>query len=335
MFLQTFMPHPRFRPMPDIKEFTAIVPSDLAGRRLDQAMSSMFPDFSRSRLKQWILGGQALVDGSQRKPRDKVLGGETICVRAGPEKQQDDAPEDIDLDIVFEDASIIVVNKPVGLVVHPGAGNPRGTLMNALLHHRSGQADLPRAGIVHRLDKGTSGLMVVACTLKAHTDLVRQIERRDVHREYQAVCQGVLTAGGLVDQPIGRHPVDRLRMTVRADGKEARTHYRVVKRYRAHTHMLAKLETGRTHQIRVHMAHIRHPLLGDPVYGGRRKIPAGATEALKDMMATFRRQALHACRLGFVHPDSGESAEFRVPPPPDMRQLLDVLKADLKAGETA
>jgi len=318
--------------MSEIQEYIAVVPLDLAGRRLDQAMASMFPDFSRSRLKLWILGGQALVDGSRRKPRDKVIGGETICVRAEPEKQADAAPEDIDLDIVFEDASIIVLNKPAGLVVHPGAGNPRGTLMNALLHFRAGQADLPRAGIVHRLDKGTSGLMVVAGSLQAHTDLVRQIERRDVHREYQAVCQGVLTAGGLVDQPIGRHPVDRLRMSVREDGKEARTHYRVVKRYRAHTHMLAKLETGRTHQIRVHMAHIRHPLLGDPVYGGRRKIPAGATEALRDMMATFRRQALHASRLGFVHPESGESIEFRAPLPPDMHQLLDVLKADLKAG---
>ena len=318
--------------MSEIKQYSAVVPPELAGRRLDQALALLFPDFSRSRLKQWIVGGQVEVDGSQRKPRDKVIGGENIRVRAESEKQDNATPEEIDLDVVFEDESVIVLNKPAGLVVHPGAGNPRGTLMNALLHYRESQAELPRAGIVHRLDKSTSGLMIVACTLQAHTELVRQIERHDVHREYQAICQGVLTAGGVVDQPLGRHPVDRLRMTVRDDGKSARTHYRVVKRFRAHTHMLAKLETGRTHQIRVHMAHIRHPLLGDPVYGGRRKIPAGATEALRDIVQKFRRQALHASRLEFTHPKTGETLGFRAALPDDLSGLLQVLKDDLASG---
>lgn len=319
--------------MPETQEYKAVVPLELAGRRLDQAMARLFPDFSRSRLKQWILKGCVEIDGVVPRPRDKVIGGETISLRAEAEEKQEARPDAIDLDVLFEDDSIIVLNKPAGLVVHPGAGNQRGTLMNALLHHRASLAELPRAGIVHRLDKDTSGVMVVAASLQAHTDLVRQIEQRDVHREYQAVCQGVLTAGGHVDQPIGRHRVDRLRMTVRDDGKPARTHYRVIQRYRAHTHMMARLETGRTHQIRVHMAHIRHPLIGDPVYGGRLRMPAGASEELRDAVRNFRRQALHASRLELVHPATGDLVTFLAELPQDLRELLAVLAADLKGGD--
>lgn len=319
--------------MPETEEYKAVVPSELAGRRLDQAMARLFPDFSRSRLKQWILKGCVEIDGVVPRPRDKVIGGETICLRAEREEQQEARPDAIDLDILFEDDSIIVLNKSAGLVVHPGAGNQRGTLMNALLHHRASLAELPRAGIVHRLDKETSGVMVVAASLQAHTDLVRQIEQREVHREYQAVCQGVLTAGGHVDQPIGRHRVDRLRMTVRDDGKPARTHYRVIQRYRAHTHMMARLETGRTHQIRVHMAHIRHPLVGDPVYGGRLRMPAGASEGLRDAVRNFRRQALHASRLELVHPATGDVVTFESELPADMQELLAALGADLQGGD--
>ncbi|MGB5590309.1 MAG: RluA family pseudouridine synthase, partial [Gammaproteobacteria bacterium] len=226
-----------------------------------------------------------------------------------------------------------VINKPAGLVVHPGAGNAAGTLQNALLHHRSTLADVPRAGIVHRLDKDTSGLMVVAATVSAHTALVRQLEARSVSREYEAVCQGVLTAGGTVNQPIGRHPVDRVRMAVRATGRPAITHYRVIKRYRGHTHMLAKLETGRTHQIRVHMAHAGHALLGDPVYGGRLRVPAGAAPELIEALRRFRRQALHARRLAFLHPGSEQLVSFEADLPEDFSRLLAVLDKDADTAD--
>jgi 23S rRNA pseudouridine1911/1915/1917 synthase len=237
-------------------------------------------------------------------------------------------PEDIPLTILHEDDAVIVIDKPAGLVVHPGAGNPAGTLQNALLHHRPALAALPRAGIVHRLDKDTSGLMVVAASLEAHASLVRQLDERSVRREYQAVCQGVLTAGGTVDAPIGRHRTDRLRMTVREGGRPARTHYRVIARYRAHTHVLARLETGRTHQIRVHFAHLRHPLVGDPVYGGRLRLPPGDNAELAEALRGFRRQALHAARLEFEHPVEGEEVAFESPLPEDFAGLLRALEAD-------
>ena len=319
--------------MSEVREFQAVVPMELAGHRLDQALARMFPEFSRSRLKQWILDGNVRVDDLCPKPRDKVMGGEAVRVEAVLESQEGVAPEAIPLNILHEDDAVIVLEKPAGMVVHPGAGNRQGTMMNALLHHRPSLAEVPRAGIVHRLDKETSGLMVVAGTVPAHTNLVRQLDSRSVRREYQAVCQGVLTAGGVVDAPIGRHPVDRLRMAVREGGKQARTHYRVIRRYRAHTHMLARLETGRTHQIRVHMAYIRHPLVGDPVYGGRLRLPPGAEDTLTWVLRAFRRQALHASRLEFLHPGTGEEMSFEAPLPDDMARLLEALEKDLSAGD--
>jgi 23S rRNA pseudouridine1911/1915/1917 synthase len=314
------------------REFLAQVPDELSGRRLDQAAAELFADFSRSRLKQWILGGQLTVDGQQRRPRDPVIAGERLRLLAEPEVQVALAPEPIPLAVIWEDDEVLVIDKPAGLVVHPGAGNPGGTLQNALLHHRPALAEVPRAGIVHRLDKDTSGLMVVAGTLPAHGALVRQLEARTVRREYEAVCVGVLTAGGTVDAPIGRHPVDRLRMAVRETGRAAVTHYRVIRRFRGHTHLLARLETGRTHQIRVHLAHAGYPLLGDPVYGGRLRLPAGATPELIEALRGFRRQALHARRLGFRHPGNGEEVAFEAGLPEDFRDLLAILARD--AAET-
>ncbi len=310
------------------REFVAQVPDELSGRRLDQAAADLFADFSRSRLKQWILGGQLTVDGQQRRPRDPVIAGERLRLLAEPDAQVPLAPEPIPLAVIWEDDDVLVIDKPAGLVVHPGAGNPGGTLQNALLHHRPALAEVPRAGIVHRLDKDTSGLMVVAATVPAHAALVRQLEARTVRREYEAVCVGVLTAGGTVDAPIGRHPVDRLRMAVRDTGRGAVTHYRVIRRFRGHTHLLARLETGRTHQIRVHLAHVGHPLLGDPVYGGRLRLPAGASPELIEALRGFRRQALHARRLGFRHPGSGEDVAFDAGLPEDFRDLLAILARD-------
>jgi 23S rRNA pseudouridine1911/1915/1917 synthase len=268
------------------------------------------------------------VDDLELRPKDKVAGGERVRLRAVVEPDERVLPEPIALAIVHEDDHVLVIDKPAGLVVHPGAGNPAGTLQNALLHHRPALAALPRAGIVHRLDKDTSGLMVVAATLEAHADLVRQLDERSVRREYQAVCQGVLTAGGTVDAPIGRHRTDRLRMAVREDGRPARTHYRVIERFRAHTHLLARLETGRTHQIRVHLAYLRHPLVGDPVYGGRLRLPPGDNEALAEALRGFRRQALHAARLAFEHPASRGLVSFESSLPPDFEDLLAALRAD-------
>ena len=316
--------------MQDIEQ-EAVVPPELAGQRLDQALAALFPDYSRSRLQGWIRAGQVTVDGRRLRPRDKVDGGEAIRLAAVLEDEGRDAPEAIALEVIHEDEEILVLNKPAGLVVHPGAGNPAGTLVNALLHHRPALGVLPRAGIVHRLDKDTSGVMVVACTPGAHASLVRQLEERSVKREYHAVCVGVMTGGGTVDAPVGRHPVDRIRMAVREGGREAVTHYRVEERFRGHTHVRCRLETGRTHQIRVHLAHIRHPLVGDPVYGGRLVVPAGAGEALVEALRAFRRQALHAARLQLVHPGSGQPVEFEAPLPADLVALLEALRADAKA----
>jgi 23S rRNA pseudouridine1911/1915/1917 synthase len=312
-------------------ELEAEIPLEMAGQRLDQALAALFPDYSRSRLQGWVRAGQVTVDGRVLRPRDKVDGGEQVRLAATLEDESRDAPEDIALDLLYEDADILVLNKPAGLVVHPGAGNPAGTLVNALLHHRPELRVLPRAGIVHRLDKDTSGVMVVACTPAAHAALVRQLEERSVKREYEAVCVGVMTGGGTVDAPIGRHPVDRVRMAVREGGREAVTHYRVAERFRGHTHLHCRLETGRTHQIRVHMAHIRHPLVGDPVYGGRLGVPAGATPALIEALRGFKRQALHAARLELRHPGHGETISFAAELPEDLAGLLAVLREDAKA----
>lgn len=304
------------------------IPPEHAGQRLDQALAELLADYSRTRIKDWIDEGRVLVDGARLRPKDKVLGGERIEIDAILPAAVDVAAEPIELNIVHQDRHVLVVDKPAGLVVHPGAGNLAGTLQNALLHFDEGLAQVPRAGIVHRLDKDTSGLMVVARTIDAHTALVRAIEAREVEREYEAICLGVMTGGGTVDAPIGRHPVDRVRMAIREDGREAVTHYRVLQRFRGHTHVRCKLETGRTHQIRVHLAHIQYPLVGDRVYGGRLLLPKGASPELIEALRAFRRQALHAARLAFEHPKTGKRIECTAAVPEDMQHLLRMLAAD-------
>ncbi len=307
---------------------TAIVPPEHAGSRLDQVLAQLFSEFSRSRLQQWVKEGAVLVDGRVLRPRDKLLGGESITVNAAVEAVDEVRPQAIALNVVYEDDAILVIDKPAGLVVHPGAGNPEGTLQNALLHHAPALAGVPRSGIVHRLDKATSGLMVAAKTLQAHKALVDQLQARTVKREYLALVNGTFTAGGRIEAPIGRHPRDRIRMAVVDTGREAVTHYRIQQRYQAHTLLLAALETGRTHQIRVHMAHIGHPLVGDPLYGGRLQLPKGATEAVREALRGFRRQALHATRLALQHPASGEEMGWEAPPPDDMQVLLNTLEQE-------
>jgi 23S rRNA pseudouridine1911/1915/1917 synthase len=311
-------------------QYTARIPDELAGQRLDQALARMFPDYSRSRLKAWVLDGSVLVDGAARRPRDPVHGGESVVLVARADAAVRAGPEPMALDIVFEDADLLVINKPAGLVVHPGAGNASDTLMNGLLAHAPELESLPRAGIVHRLDKDTSGLLLVAKSLPAHTALVRALAERAVSRQSLAICNGVLTGGGTIDAAIERHPVDRTRMAVRETGRPAVTHYTVAERFRAHTCVNVVLETGRTHQIRVHFAHRRHPLVGDPVYGGRLALPAGASEALRDALRAFRRQALHAARLELMHPVTGEPLSFEAPPPADFQALLQVMREDSK-----
>jgi 23S rRNA pseudouridine1911/1915/1917 synthase len=269
-----------------------------------------------------------LVNGAVLRPKDKVVGGERIELQAVLPPPAEVAPQPIELDVVHQDADILVIHKPAGLVVHPGAGNAAGTLQNALLHFDAGLANLPRAGIVHRLDKETSGLLVVARTLQSHTALVRALEAREIEREYEGICVGTMTAGGTVEAPIARHPVDRLKMAIREDGREAVTHYRVVRRFRRHTHVRMKLETGRTHQIRVHLAHIHYPLVGDRVYGGRLLLPKAATAQLVDALRNFKRQALHAARLAFAHPATRKPLEYTAELPADMRALLAALARD-------
>jgi 23S rRNA pseudouridine1911/1915/1917 synthase len=304
------------------------IPESQRGQRLDRALAALVQDYSRSRLQQWIRAGQVTLDERVPQVRERVQGGEVVRIDAELVEQTASQPEAIPLDIVHEDADLLVINKPAGLVVHPAAGNPAGTLMNALLHHDAVLASLPRAGIVHRLDKNTSGLMVVARTLTAHKRLVEALQARTVKREYLTVVNTVLTAGGCVEAPIGRHPVDRKRMAVVPGGKEAITHYRVVERYRAHTLVRVRLETGRTHQIRVHMAYRHCPVVGDPVYGGRLRLPQGASAALRETLANFRRQALHAAQLELVHPGSGARVSWEVDVPDDMAQLITVLRED-------
>jgi 23S rRNA pseudouridine1911/1915/1917 synthase len=311
---------------------TRSIPDELAGLRLDQALARMFPEYSRSRLKEWLLSGAITVDGGARRPRDAVGGGERIEMQVQAETLVRDKPEPIALDIVFEDEQLLVINKPAGLVVHPGAGNPTGTLMNGLLHHAPELEEVPRAGIIHRIDKDTSGLLLVAKTLQAHTVLVRRLADRDVSRQYLAICRGVLTGGGTINEPLGRHPVDRKRISVQQNGKSAITHYTVIERFRAFTYVDVKLETGRTHQIRVHFAHRRHALVGDPVYGGRLALPSGASQDLVEALRRFKRQALHAARLSLAHPVHDETVEFSVPPPADFQHLLDVLRDDARAN---
>lgn len=308
-----------------------VVPPDLAGKRLDQAAAALLGEFSRTRLRAWIDSGELTVGGAGAVPREKVRGGEELRLDAALEPVGTVEAERIPVDVVHRDEQILVVDKPAGLVVHPGAGNSSGTLQNALLHLDPALAAVPRAGLVHRLDKDTSGLMVVARTLEAHSALASQLERRQVKRTYQAVCNGVLTGGGEVDAAIGRHRRDRTRMAVRDDGRPARTRYRVLARFRAHTLLELELDTGRTHQIRVHMAHIHSPLVGDPAYGGRPKLPPQPTEALKRLLQSFPRQALHATELELEHPASGRTLAFSSPLPDDIAGLLAALVADRDA----
>ncbi|MEW4983281.1 MAG: 23S rRNA pseudouridine(1911/1915/1917) synthase RluD [Cycloclasticus sp.] len=307
------------------QQIELIIPPEMAGLRLDQALAELCPEYSRSRLKSWVNSGNILVDNKRYRPRDKVNGGEQVVINPIADSSLNVEAEPIELNIVYEDESILVVNKPAGLVVHPAAGNWGGTLQNALLHYDPDLEGLPRAGLVHRIDKETSGLLMVARTLTAHKTLVDQLQARAFEREYVTVVRGYMTAGGTVVEPLARHPTDRKKYAVRAGGKEAVTHYRVKKRFAKHTLLKVNLETGRTHQIRVHMSHIKHPIVGDQVYGGRYRALANASELLTETLRNFKRQALHAARLGVVHPVSGEEVAWECEMPADMANLVDVL----------
>jgi 23S rRNA pseudouridine1911/1915/1917 synthase len=305
------------------------LPPDFAGRRLDQALAQLLPQYSRTRIQRWIEEGAVQINGLGVRARDLVTGGESATVEARLPAQSGVAAEKMPLDIVHQDPQVLVINKPPGLVVHPGAGNREHTLQNALLAHDARLKRVPRAGLVHRIDKDTSGLLVVARTLEAHTALVTELAAHEIEREYLALCTGAMTGGGTVDEPIGRHRTQRTRMTVRSDGRKAVTHYRIERRFRAHTLARVHLETGRTHQIRVHMAHVGYPVVGDPAYGGRRRLPAGATPELVQALQTFPRQALHAARLTLTHPKSGKRVTYDAPLPADLAGLLDALARDL------
>jgi 23S rRNA pseudouridine1911/1915/1917 synthase len=307
----------------------AVVPEALSGNRLDQVAASVFPDYSRGRLQTWIKDGALQVNDTPWRSKDKVHGGDKLSLDAELVAEEAHEAEPSELNIVYEDEDVIVLNKPTNTVVHPAVGNRTGTLLNGLLHHCPQLKEIPRAGIVHRLDKDTTGLMVVAKNLLSHRILVKQLQKRDVEREYEAIVIGVMTAGGVVDLPLGRHPVQRQKRAVIEGGKESVTHYRVLSRFRAHTHIRVKLETGRTHQIRVHMSHIRYPLVGDPTYGGRLQIPKACSGELAKELKAFKRQALHARRLGFAHPRTGEPVSWEAPLPEDMTHLLKVLQDDI------
>ena len=308
----------------------AVLPVESAGLRLDLALARLLPQYSRARLQEWLRAGLITLDGQVPGHRDTVRGGEQVALCVPEEPAGDWQAENIPLKIVYEDDELLVIDKPAGLVVHPGAGNPEGTLLNALLHHAFALNALPRAGIVHRLDKETTGLLVVAKTEHTRRHLIEQLQARSLSREYLAVVQGLVIAGGTVDAPIGRHTTIRTRMAVNTRGKPAVSHYRIEKKFRAHTLLRVKLESGRTHQIRVHMAHLNYPLVGDPVYGGRLHLPKGADAALITALQGFKRQALHATKLGLVHPVSGETMNWESPMPQDMKRLIAVLEKDAK-----
>lgn len=310
-------------------QLTATINESQLGQRLDQALAELFPDYSRSRIKEWILDDRVQVNGRLvNKPKEKMLGGEQISIDALIDEDMRFEPQNLPLNIVYEDDDILVINKPRDFVVHPGAGNPDGTVLNTLLYHYPDIADVPRAGIVHRLDKDTTGLMVVAKTVPAQTRLVESLQLREITREYEAVANGRMTAGGKVEEPISRHPTKRTHMAVNPMGKPAVTHYRVMEHFRAHTRLRLRLETGRTHQIRVHMAHINHPLVGDQLYGGRPRPLKGASDEFRDALREFDRQALHATMLRLYHPITGIQMEWHAPIPDDMVKLIEVLKAD-------
>jgi 23S rRNA pseudouridine1911/1915/1917 synthase len=307
------------------------LPSSAAGLRLDQALAAALPQYSRARLQRWIRSGAVRVAGVPGRPRDLIHGGEPVAVEAEFAPDERVLAEDIALDIVFEDSALLVLNKPAGMIVHPGAGAREHTLQNALLAHDPELARVPRAGLIHRLDKDTTGLLLVARTPETHTRLAAAMQAREIEREYLALCLGSPTGGGTVDEPIGRHRSARTHMAVRADGRQAVTHYWIEERFRAHTLLRVRLETGRTHQIRVHLAHIGLPVVGDPVYGGRRRLTAGASTALAAALKGFPRQALHARRLAFQHPLSSEPLAFEAPLPADFAALLSALRADARS----
>ncbi len=311
---------------------TISIPADCAGQRLDQALAATLPEYSRAQIQQWIRAGHVRLAGALPRQRDTVHGGETVVIEVPEAPAPVWQAQAIALDVVYEDEAILVINKPPGLVVHPAAGNYDGTLLNALLHHAPELGALPRAGIVHRLDKDTSGLLVIARNAIARKSLIGQLQRRTLKREYLAVVNGVVIAGGSVDAPIGRHRVERKRMSVSESGRPATSHYRVQQRFRAHTLLTVQLESGRTHQIRVHMAHLHHPVVGDPVYGGRLQLPKGATPAVAAILRSFKRQALHAAHLGLRHPLTRKSLSWSAPPPADMQELIAVLTADARHG---
>ena len=310
----------------------ARVPIQCHGMRLDQVAAELFPDYSRNRLATWIKEGRLMVDGRTVKPRDKATASAQVTLMVTHEPVIDWQPQRLPLDIIFEDEHILVVNKPAGVVVHPAAGHVDGTLVNALLAHAPELDALPRGGIVHRLDKETSGIMFLARTSLAHKSLVAQLSERTVSRTYCAVCTGALTGGGKIDAPIDRHPTARTKMAVVADGKPAVTHYRIAHRFKHYTQLQVNLETGRTHQIRVHMAHRKWPLIGDPVYGGRQRVPARASDLLISTLRGFPRQALHAQALEFEHPASGDWMEFETDLPDDLVNLLEVLEREDRFG---
>jgi 23S rRNA pseudouridine1911/1915/1917 synthase len=311
----------------------AQVPNDCANQRLDRVAAQLFPDYSRARLQTWIKDGVLTVNSAPARPRDVVFEGDNLHVDVVLQAEREWEAQPMELDIVFEDESLLVLNKATDVVVHPAAGHRDGTLLNGLLAYCPALQEVPRAGIVHRLDKDTTGLMMVAKTLDAHAALVEQLRLREVKREYEAVAQGVLTGGGTVDAPLGRHPVNRKRRAVVEDGQEAVTHYRVIKRYRSHTHIHVQLETGRTHQIRAHLSHVNIPLVGDPLYAGRLQLPAACSPELAQSLKNFKRQALHARRLSLQHPVSGEAMCWEAPLPADFDALLAVLARDVKGED--
>ena len=308
------------------------VPDSCQGMRLDQVLADLLPEYSRTRLQNWNKSGFIKVDNNQLSQREKLKGGESIhlCVNLLPVENPSNR-QDISLEILYEDNDIIIINKPPGLVVHPGAGNPDKTLFNALLYHFPDLEIIPRAGIIQRLDKETSGIMVITRSIKAHTILVRELQERNIIREYQAIVHGTLTAGRTIEAPIGRHPLKRTRMAVVDSGKSAITHVRIMERFNDITHLLVKLESGRTHQIRVHMAHIHNPVVGDPIYGGRARRPKNTTEETSNIINNFPRQALHAWRLQLIHPTSEKSMSWMAPLPDDMKSLLDLLKHETQS----
>jgi len=307
---------------------SAEVPESLAGNRLDQIAAKLFPEYSRARLQSLIKEGKLLVNGKESRAKDRLILGDQIAVTVEPQKPLDHQAEPIPLNIVYEDDAVLIINKDAGSVVHPAAGNRSGTILNGLLHLIPDLKTIPRAGIVHRLDKDTTGIMVVAKTSGSYASLVNQLTQRTIKREYEAVVVGVLTGGGVVNAPIGRHPVHRKKQAVNEAGKEAITHYRIISRYRSHTHVQLNLETGRTHQIRVHMAHINHRLVGDPLYGGRLQMPVASSPGLTNILQNFKRQALHAKSLTFMHPETGRQVSWEVETTNDMRELLVALRSD-------